>query len=697
MVEGRARAKTAPLPTQQQIPEQRQYQEQLLESPLEQLEQKGQDPIELAKQQPIPSSLDRKPSAQPQPKSTHPHRDNLPRRTRPKVTPINETTKTRTRVVPPPLPISVVYSQSTIEAELPHTNLHQQERQEADIEEQHLSPDLVPFQLNSKALSLISKAQNKAFKSRPPHILIDNDPGPPDTDHTYERLLSSPTSPQLPHPAMGLTMGIMEAYAKDEHDVGMGQATHARAIVRAGLSYSPALGVRGTPALPSLAFPAHTPTFVSVLPSRPIPSASSNPTTLPKTSTANLPVLPLTPPVSAPLGQNLPRRHRHRRRVPQADETLSGRLGIEKEKREEAEVREVLRFERTQLKNQGGNRVEGNEEENGLFSSLLDFGRARVGGISAEEGRVQKGVNERLPCRAVSADSSQVRGRRRRREGGRCMQVLGKSRVEMGYMRDSEVAGGDCLLVEAVDFGVDCDSANKVGQQSRRLELKLRANVCREGMPSLLNEQIREGCEFMKGWIGRGFDEGKGKIRISVPRWRAQDAFGLAMCFLAWVEEQEHKWIVPLKVNDVVCRESESQSVAQAADMGVYTPIHVLYMRLLDDGSDVDGGAGEQNGKGKGESSERVGLGMVGVGLEEECGQSAHSDSTTGSSRPTVVRKSGGYHTREAALGGFGSSSSSSSSWSTSRDRYEQRRGLRNEWRGVLSYEGLNALVGVWP
>jgi hypothetical protein len=57
---------------------------------------------------------------------------------------------------------------------------------------------------------------------------------------------------------MGLTMGIMEAYAENEDDVLEGHARRAHAILRSGLSYSPSMGVKGTPP-PPLAFPEHTP------------------------------------------------------------------------------------------------------------------------------------------------------------------------------------------------------------------------------------------------------------------------------------------------------------------------------------------------------------------------------------------------------------------------------------------------------
>ena len=561
------------------------------------------------------------------------------------------------RRIPTPLPISIVDSQSTIGAETTgHLNLTSltssvhDPPQQLDAETDNHPP---PFRFNSKALSLISKAQNKAFKT--------------DDDYTLDsRQLSSPmpTSPQLPHPAMGLTMGIMEAYATEEESEGEAGVDNprqpaTRALLRSGLSYSPALGVKGTPPPPlpsSVIFPVGSTRFVPVPASAPIHALSSAPNvSIPRIEITNAtPVLGVMPPVSAPLGQNLPRRHhRYRRREPEPQEVGVGDGdGDGEEKRE----KEVLRFERVRASVNGPkrNRVEGNEEEDGLFSSLLDFERAG-----------SEGVGRAIERKDSSPPRTVLSGPRERRKGGedeRCIQALGRSCVEVGYMRESEMKGkADYVLVEAIADG-----------DQRRLELCLPDNaaVCTEGVPSLLPEQVKAGCEFMKGL-------GRTRIRILVPRWRAQDAFGLAVCFLAWAEPEEH---VPPKVNDVVGLDS-------------YTSIHQLYMRLLDDG---DGGREEDSewdviGKGKGVVvSEKVGLGLIGVDLgpraEEGEEQSAHSTSTTGSSRPTLVRRDSGCH------GGLGVESGKSSSSSS-----EEWTGLRDEWRGVLSYEGLNTLVGVWP
>ena len=249
--------------------------------------------------------------------STQPHRDNVPRRNRANTVPNN--IRTRRINVPPPIPISIVDSQSTIGADA-IANPGQEAEAEEEEDEALSSLYPPPLKLNSKALSLISKAQNKAFKS-----------GPSDLDHRQQSS-SVPTSPQLPHPAMGLTMGIMEAYAaeelEDEVEVG-----RVHGFVRHGLSYSPALGVKGTPPPPlpsSTVFPVHTTRFVPVPESAPIPGSSVIPKIWVTTSS------PVLPPASAPLGQNLPRRHhRCRQKSP----------GGEKE---------VLRVERVQVKKQGG-------------------------------------------------------------------------------------------------------------------------------------------------------------------------------------------------------------------------------------------------------------------------------------------------------------------------------------------------------
>lgn len=661
--------------------------------------------------------------------STHPHRDNLPRRSR-----VRERTKTAPFNVNntlAPLPISIVDSQSTITHDFvagfkldPPRDSKTVAEPEED-EETLLSLYPPPFRLNSKALSLISKAQNKAFKDRPSPIFVDSE----DANGRHHPSSSMPTSPQLPHPAMGLTMGIMEAYAESEEDAPrMGDPKPVHAIFRSGLSYSPAMGVKGTPpTLTSTAFPPHAHTFV------PLPGPVSAPIPTPT------PIPILSPPVTAPLGQNLPRRHRFRRRVPQGEEGEVG-VGVGRREKQKEEGRpELLRVLRVDCSKE--NLVEGNEEEDGLFSSLLDFERAGVGEPMSCRGNGR--VIETEPRQKISSNRCGPRGRRRRREDPRCIQALGKSSVEVGYMSGSEIEEkGDCVVVEVVDGeGAGGERWLEEARSRQRLEICLQDNaaVCTEGVPTLSSEQVREGCEFMKRLIEHV--DGKRRIRILVPRWRAPDAFGLALCFLVWFEETQRgrgkEGIVKPKVNDM-----EIETGLQSEKKGVgssYDSVHRLYMRLLDDG---DGGGREEdfwNFVGQ-----KVGLGIVGVELngeeEEDERKSVHSDSTTGCSRPTLVlpkkRSPGrGFHVREGALGGIGASSSlsslssssvssrcsatsSSSSSSSSIGVYSQEsslrarnrfryqgnlktraewRGLRDEWRGVLSYEGLNRLVGLWP
>jgi len=69
-----------------------------------------------------------------------------------------------------------------------------------------------------------------------------------------------------------------------------------------------------------------------------------------------------------------------------------------------------------------------------------------------------------------------------------------------------------------------------------------------EGTSALSEEQIREGCEFMKGWLddsSEGVDEEdarrtrtRTRIRILSPRNRPEDAFAIGLCYLAWAEKR---------------------------------------------------------------------------------------------------------------------------------------------------------------
>jgi hypothetical protein len=173
-----------------------------------------------------------------------------------------------------------------------------------------------------------------------------------------------------------------------------------------------------------------------------------------------------------------------------------------KEKQESAgegsgRIPEMLRFERVKR-----NRVEGNEEEDGLFSPLLDFQRA-----GSEAGR-------RVET-----------GKQKAQMDGRCIQALGRSFVEVGYMREPEIEGwGDCVLLDVFEGDGDQEGVDRPGRL--KLHLPDNAAVYREGVPSLSPEQVTAGCELMKGWFGPACEEGKRRIRISAPRWRAQDALG---------------------------------------------------------------------------------------------------------------------------------------------------------------------------
>jgi len=71
-----------------------------------------------------------------------------------------------------------------------------------------------------------------------------------------------------------------------------------------------------------------------------------------------------------------------------------------------------------------------------------------------------------------------------------------------------------------------------------------------EGTSALSEEQIREGCEFIRGWLddsSEGVDEEdvsrprprtRTRIRILSPRNRPEDAFAIGLCYLAWAEKR---------------------------------------------------------------------------------------------------------------------------------------------------------------
>jgi hypothetical protein len=115
-----------------------------------------------------------------------------------------------------------------------------------------------------------------------------------------------------------------------------------------------------------------------------------------------------------------------------------------KEKQESAgegsgRIPEMLRFERVKR-----NRVEGNEEEDGLFSPLLDFQRA-----GSEAGR-------RVET-----------GKEKAQMDGRCIQAPGRCCVEVGYMREPEVEGwGDYVLLDVVDGEGEQEGVDRPGRSS---------------------------------------------------------------------------------------------------------------------------------------------------------------------------------------------------------------------------------------
>jgi len=563
--------------------------------------------------------------------------------------------------------------------------------------------------LSSTLAALISAAQNK-------HKTNSND--------VYADEL--PTSPDLPHPAMGLTMGLMNAVAAQEAAAGVndsnpirmpGSRTPMPMASGTPVPYpSPALGVFGSPGVMS-------------------------------GSAAGL------------LRANLPRRHRRRRE--QEQEEMGGGRNSRRESLAESLERKkeeprVLRFERVIVRDEGGDGEAG----------VLDFGSESESGLETDSGRVRR---YRSRHRATSAPAKELSKGSRRRSKSRCLQVLGHSRVELGFLRPNDP--DSCVLVQAVDPSCESEEAESTFDK-RTLKLALsdeKVKASREGVSSLTPAQIVEACEFVRSSLA---ERRQGdRIRILCPRGRPEDAMAIALCYLAWTEvengsseSQSSQTLISFCVNDLEGHEDSSRLDDKCATdyslirpdnntHPIYSPIHLLYMRLLDD----DDGEWCKPGRrttmtrhhvsttaiAPSSASGLIGLGIAGLDAKAASDESGNAGGTTSTNpnsnsdsaghrrvveeeeesstsllrgrslaRGTVLFQNGKgkgrvLHIREAALGGGGGGTGgsllSSRSFSplplssVSRTQTVVWKGLEDEWRGVLSFEGLNELVGVWP
>ncbi len=564
-------------------------------------------------------------------------------------------------------------------------------------------------------------------------------------------------SPVLPHPAMGLTMGLMEAAREAAEGASFAYGgtpiqTPQKTPVPTTLNPSPALGVFGSPT------PSRTPVPVSSV---------------------------------GLLGNNLPRRHKRGR------ETNLRKASLKKGVEEESDGRGKDGEMNGKLLRLVGVRRRGDEDDDGISSLLAP---------SHSESYSRRGRHR--ACSAPAHRSSRTRSKRRdTSEERRCMQVLGRSRVEVGFWLDDLK---DYVLLKTVDSS-DSDSDND-DECCLKLPLLGGKAAYKDGIPTLTNAHIRDGCDFMKRWIGNSSlllpsvetDSGDTSpmIRILTPRWRPEEAMGLALCYLAWAEleapriESEahlivqedassHPRVVPFGVNDLDLSslelprsETNLDEVVDVFSMALpshlqcedgmaaadnfptldahyaYSSIHHLSMRLLDDdlGEWMGRRAMDEVGGTKDGRFAAVGLGLGILGFQairEELQVEGRSDSDTAESsrqgRPTHRRrnekkggrplfryplldsdkgKEKGLHLREAAFGGREGSLSISetcegseekdvqwassvdngigrSEWEKEKQRdWKARRtwtGMRDEWRGVLSFEGLEGLVGIWP
>jgi len=585
-------------------------------------------------------------------------------------------------------------------------------------------------------------------------------------DSKLDRDVQDCLSPVLPHPAMGLTMGLMEAAREAAEGASFAYGgtpiqTPQKTPVPTTLNPSPALGVFGSPT------PSRTPIPVSSV---------------------------------GLLGNNLPRRHKRGRETNLRKASL--KRGVVEEEESDGRGKDGEREELNgKVLRLVGVRRQGDEDDDGISSLLAPShskSYSRHGGHRA--------------CSAPAHGSSRTRSNRRDTSSERrCIQVLGRSRVEVGFWLDDLK---DYVLLKTVDsLSSDSDSDND-DDSCLKLPLLGRKAAYKDGIPTLTNAQIRDGCEFMRRWIGKSSlllptvktDSGDTSlmIRILTPRWRPEEAMGLALCYLARAEmeaprsESEkgtarsvvqedalgHPRVVPFGVNDLDLSLPSSETnlevetevnvfsmelpsrgdVIVAADDFLipdahyaYSSIHHLSMRLLDDdlgewmgrramdevGGTKDGRSGAVKlGLGLG-----LGLGILGAqAIREEVQVEGRSDSdTAGSSRQgrstrsrrrkrgrTLFRyppqslldndkgKEKGLHVREAPFGGREGSLSISETcegsdvqrassvgdgigceWEKVKQRdWKGRRtwtGMRDEWRGVLSFEGLEGLVGIWP
>ncbi|KIM36897.1 hypothetical protein M413DRAFT_448826 [Hebeloma cylindrosporum] len=264
-----------------------------------------------------------------------------------------------------------------------------------------------------------------------------------------------------------------------------------------------------------------------------------------------------------------------------------------------------------------------------------------------------------------------------------------------------------------------------------------------DGVTALTHAQLQDGCAFIERAKQTPQDgsESSSKVRILSPRLRPEDAMSLAICYLAYSSPcsinpspsglvpstpqhdlftpgaarlipfganftQEEitrtrklsfpgSWDDELAEIDIVTVDSSSQpSPTTKFKEPRYTPAHALYMHLHDDiDSDLDlerelwDAAEEEE-----EASSWGRTGVVSMGCVEALGRGENGEVE----EEQVFRSEGS--TAKSAFGAQGSACNRRLDHDDDhdRDRGMEYKCIRAEWRGVLSFDGLKRLDGVW-
>jgi len=295
-----------------------------------------------------------------------------------------------------------------------------------------------------------------------------------------------------------------------------------------------------------------------------------------------------------------------------------------------------------------------------------------------------------------------------------------------------------------------------------------------EGTSALSEEQIKEGCEFLRGWLddsSEGVDEEdisrtrtgtRTRIRILSPRNRPEDAFAIGLCYLAWAEkrmqEEEEEEVInvdppspvgPLSTSPFMFSASTTTttttvpisvptlsipvsfpSLASALSPAVtdyrsptsptthgpgaarlrahaHAPVRPTFMSRTTSVSTARPGGGVPPVTAAGLMAR-----MASLGVNDVPGQDEDEANKVLDRKPSLRGLGLGHKLslstidRKAFFRRAKERDARRRERNLRRKEREERRGardkpvwkgLRDEWRGVLSFEGVQGLVGVWP